>query len=201
MTNTNTQFESKEHYLAFRKAWSNAVNSDKAKTHYEERTYTSRSSRTVEKYRIDGWVTGAHHVLYNILRNRSFHKGFTMINKLSKIAGGHMPHLGLHQAVYQLKHMKNLIMQEAECVPTKTSWFKKKVEEKPYWGTNRINEFLAPFEGTVTREMIMDIKVPEIITLYNDYGVGKKVAEKIKSGEATPRNYEELLTLINEVTK
>ena len=54
MTNTNTQFESKEHYLAFRKAWSNAVNSDKAKTHYEERTYTSRSSRTVEKYRIDG---------------------------------------------------------------------------------------------------------------------------------------------------
>ena len=80
MTNTNTQFESKEHYLAFRKAWSNAVNSDKAKTHYEERTYTSRSSRTVEKYRIDGWVTGAHHVLYNILRNRPFHKGFTMIN-------------------------------------------------------------------------------------------------------------------------
>jgi len=199
MTNTNTQFESKEHYLAFRKAWSNAVNSDKAKTHYEERTYTSRSSRTVEKYRIDGWVTGAHHVLYNILRNRPFHKGFTMINKTSKIVGGHMPHLGLHQAAYQLKHLIGKIKTEADYKPSKLSWFKKQ-EEKTYWGTESIEEFLAPFDGTVTREMLLNIELPEIVTLYNDYGDGRKVAQAIVCG-ATPRTYDDLLTLIDEVTK
>ena len=150
MTTSNSQFVSKEHYLAFRKAWSNAVNSDKAKTRYEERTRSYCNTREVYKFRIEGWITGAHHVLYNILRNRPFHKGFTMINKPSKIAGGHMPHLGLYQAVGQLKYVLKLIKQGEEhpvYLERRNILGRKKGEEQPpFWGTEYIDKFLAPFD-------------------------------------------------------
>jgi hypothetical protein len=210
MTTSNTQFVSKEHYLAFRKKWSNAVNSEKAKPHDEVRVYTYKGSREEYTARVDGWLTSAHHVLYNILRNRPFHKGFTMINKPSKIMGGHMPHLGLYQAVGELKNIIKLINQEAEYIdPVKNeariqrmmATFKRKREkvDKEFWGTSRIDEFLAPFDGTVSREMLLAIDLPKVEALYNDYGKGRKVSQKICSGEAQPRTYDDLLTLIEEV--
>ena len=69
---TNTQFINKEHYLAFRKAWSNAVNSEKAKKKLvDAESWEGHAIRVTE----DGWIDGAHHILYNILRRRDYDRG------------------------------------------------------------------------------------------------------------------------------
>ena len=49
--------------------------------------------------------------------------------------------------------------------------------------------------------MLKEIELPKVEALYNDYGKGRQVAEKIRTGEAKPRTYDDLLTLIDEVTK
>ena len=58
---TNT-FETKDQYLAFRSAWAKAAQ--------------------------DKVLTGAHHVLLNILRGHPVERGFTPITKTTKLQNG-----------------------------------------------------------------------------------------------------------------
>lgn len=206
-----TQFKSKEHYIAFLNAWKTAVNSDKAKSTVKHDSYTvsSGNSTTTFHYaeRVSGWMTGAHHVLYNILRNRTFHRGFTMVSNKNKLLHGTSPCLGLYQATQELRHIQKMIRQEAEhnAKPeTKRKlldWNSKKKDDGVFWGTSRIDAFLAPFNGTVDRDMIMDIDVPEVKMMYTSWGEGAKIVAAILKGEYSPKNYDDLLAVIEEVAK
>ena len=186
---TNTHFENKEHYLAFRKAWSNAVNSDNAKPHNEVRTYTYKNSREEYTVRVDGWLTAAHHVLYNILRNRDYDHGFTLITNRNKLLNGTSPNLGLVQAVANLKHVQEWIRQELAA----------QEQGKDCMWSDAIDKFLAPFGDTVNREMIFNLEIPECKQLYRDFGPGRKIIPMLMSGEAKVRTQTELSTLLNEV--
>jgi len=206
MTTTNSQFVSKEHYIAFRKAWAAAVNSDKAKEHTEVRTSTWKGS--VEEYTVtvDGWLTSAHHVLYNILRGKPFHYGFTMISNANKLRNGTSPQLGLEQAVRELKHIQKLIKEEEEHTdPVKNEARKKRlsdlfrrkpeVVDKPFYGTSIIDEFLAPFDGTIDRAILKAVKVPTVKPMYVTYGKDKKVVDKMLADGKPVITYDELQAL------
>lgn len=129
---TNNIFKSKEHYQAFRKAWSDAVNSD------------------------DTDVTAAHFILYNILRGRSYDKGFTPVTRPTKLRNGFYINHGLYHAFQELKwRLKN-------------------------------ESFLDVFGGTVDADMISKLELPECKPMYSNYGPYKQVAEYIigRQGEA-----------------
>ena len=209
--NTNTNFKSKEHYLAFRKAWSTAVNSDKAKSTVKHDSYTvsSGNSTTTFDYaeRVSGWMLGAHHVLYNMLRGRTFHRGFSVVSNKNKLLNGTSPVAGLYEAVRTLKHVQKMIRQEQEheAKPeTKRKlldWNRKKKDDGVFWGTSRIDEFLAPFDGTVDREMILALDVPEVKMMYTSCGKDAKVVAAILKGEYSPKTYDDLMTVCEEVAK
>ena len=186
---TNTLFENKEHYLAFRKAWSNAVNSEKAKPHVDEVDYSHYGHHEKVKVRVDGWLTASHHILYNILRGRDYDRGFTLVTNRNKLMNGTSPNLGLVQAIAELKNVKNWIRHELAA---------QELGKECMW-TESINEFLAPFSETVTREMIFNLEIPECKQLYRDFGPGMKVIPLLISGEKKARTQADLLTLLSEV--
>ena len=121
-THENSIFTCKEHYLAFRAAWAKNVNDGSFQ------------------------LTGAHHMLYNILRGRAFDKGFTPITRQTKLQNGYHINHGLYRAAQDLRYPSN---------------------------------WLSVFEGTVTKEMVENIKVPEVKPMYSNYGPYMKVAEHI----------------------
>ncbi len=81
MTTHNTNFSTKEEYLAFRKAWATAVNNG------EE-------------------ISAAHHVLYNILRGHPHSRGFTPITNANKLRNGTFINAGLYHALYVLRQFQ-----------------------------------------------------------------------------------------------
>ena len=168
---TNTHFETKEHYLAFRKAWSNAVNSEKAKKKVVEEK--SWDSRTMIRVTQKGWLTSTHMMVYNMLRGRAYDRGFTMITNRNKLMNGTSPNLGLIQTIADLNRMHRY----PDCMST----------------------FLEPFDGTVTEEMILALEVPECKQLYKDFGPGMKVIPMLISGESKARTQTDLDTLLKEV--
>jgi len=103
---TTKFFTSKEQYLRFRSAWANAVTSPKAKhtfEPYDEYRYDIPKGTIIEgwkpygtngyahvskgtgKYRKSGWIKAEHTILYNILRGKPLHTGFTPIRNPNKL--------------------------------------------------------------------------------------------------------------------
>lgn len=195
----NSNFKSKEHYLAFLKAWATAGKSDKAKTHTETRTSTYGSTHMEIDVTIDGWITSAHHVIYNILRDRTFHKGFTMVSNRNKLLNGMSPCIGLYQAVHELKYIQKMITQEAEHPKASKLPFFKGKEVQPFWGTSRIDAFLKPFDDIIDRDMIMALDIPEVKEMWTSYGQDSRVVVAILSGDYSPKNYDELMAVFAEV--
>jgi hypothetical protein len=211
MTTTNTQFESKEHYLAFRKAWATAVNSDKAKSRCVTKKVRANVDHSItdETYttRISGWIDASHHVLYNLLRDKPFHRGFTIISNRTILTNGMSPAGKLYEATCDLNRIRVFIEDEAKhpVYLNIKKWLVlvTKTENKPYWGTSHIDEFLAPFDGTVTRDMILNMDLPERETLrkalYTSFGKMRYVVAKMLTGEVKLNNYDDLVIALKEV--
>ncbi len=199
-----TQFKSKEHYLAFLQAWATAVNSEKGKTHYVEKSWTHGSTTEIYNEKVDGWITSAHHVMYNLLRNRTFHRGFTVVSNRNKLLNGADPMFGLYLATKRLRRVQGMIQQERnhpEYVTTSKMFGLKKEQKptKPYWGTSHIDAFLEPFGGTIDRDMIMKLDVPEVKQMWTSYGQAARVVVAILDGSYSPKNYDDLMTIFEEV--
>lgn len=94
-------FTDKQHYLNFRTAWSEAVNSDSAKPSKDE-TYGTR---------IPGWLTSAHMLLYALLRGRDIRTAFTPLTAERKLQGSH-PDRGMRDAYHSLKRLSNKYMPD-----------------------------------------------------------------------------------------
>lgn len=150
---TNT-FETKEQYLAFRKAWATAAQNKE--------------------------LTGAHHVLLNILRGHPVVRGFTPITKTTKLQNGFRINHGLYFAAGEL-----------------SSIVKGAGEAKGYQ-RDRALRFIAPFGDTLTLEMLAEIQVPQIESLQSDFGKGKKIAKKIIEQNLKGITFEDIDALLLE---
>ena len=98
-------FNTQEEYLNFRNAWSQTVNSKEAKPTYEpcyeyrydvpkgsldenwvqQSSYCWRSKEKTGSNKRPGCMEASHHMLYNILRNKPIHNGFTPITNKNKL--------------------------------------------------------------------------------------------------------------------
>lgn len=169
-----TIFNSKEQYIAFRNAWAQAVNDPRAK------------STVCGTERFKGWVTGAHQMLYSILRNRPFDTGFTPITSRTKLVHGANINQGLYSAAHDLSNV--------------VSWAQRVLddEDKYGFGTKLVNTFLEPFNGTITVEMLVSIEVPDVKRMSSTYGAGRKVAQMIVAGRK-PTTFQMLDEMFKEV--
>jgi len=169
---TKSNFNTKEQYLSFRAAWKSAVNSEKAK----------KTLKTSEwgTYREDGWLDASHHILFNILRGRAADRGFTPVTNTNKLKSGTYLNHGLYFGMSSLMSLQ--------------STAKKIVDgQKVYEGSaTRLADFLAPFNHTVTVDMLASIELPKIEPLYSSYGKSKKVANIIISGDFKPVNFQQV---------
>ena len=68
-------FKDKQHYMNFRQAWSEAVNSE-----------NSKPTKDPEYgYKSPGWLTAAHMLLYALLRGQDIRKTFTPLTNENKL--------------------------------------------------------------------------------------------------------------------
>ncbi len=181
---TNSIFKTKEQYLTFRAAWASAVNDVKSQSFLkpadEYISATGNISKGTGVHRNKGWLTGAHHILYNILRGRSYDKGFTPITNANKLKHGMHINEGLYNAMY---YLENVWTSATQIVNGNTL---------SDWRANELTKFIEPFGNTVTIEMLADLDLPEVKALYSTFGKSKKVADKIITGDFKPKNFKQV---------
>lgn len=146
---TTQYFETKDQYLAFRAEWAKAA---------QNREWPH--------------LTGAHHVLLNILRGHPIDRGFAPITSKTKLLNGTRINHGLYFAAdalnIQIYQAKNFIQQRD------SSFFGKK-KEPGIW----IKNFLEPLSKTLTIDFLANIEEVEVKSLEPNYGKGMKIAKKI----------------------
>lgn len=200
---TNTFFKSKEHYQAFRKAWSNAVNSDAAKSRLEPcdewiadpdpNSWSGEYSKGTGVHRVPGNVTAAHMMLYNALRGKDILTGFSPITNTKKLQNGAYINDGWYWAHRVLaKHIfdANRILTESstrELINT----------------TENVTEFLNIFEGTVSIQMLSEVKLPNCPAMYSNYGPYMKVAKHIieSNDKCKPVTFDHIQQILEYVQK
>lgn len=167
-------FDSKEHYLAFRKAWAAAVNDPRAKkTLIYHKEWDSTELQ-------QGWITSSHVVLYNLLRDKPFYNGFTPLLKKSRLQNGAYINQHLHEkALYMLHYYQQHAIKALNTEPPKDKYATKGRQ----FGKERCQAFLEPFNGTVSMEMLAALFVPKFEPLYGWKNVGKYWAERALKGD------------------
>ena len=161
-TNTNKYFTHKEHYLAFRSFWAQAVNSK------------------------DIQITGAHHMLYNILRGKAHDCGFAPTVRTTKLQNGAYLNRGLHEAYRELHVMIHDIQHP-----------------RAFWHGKMQDMLKDIFQGSVTTDMLEMIDLPEVKLMESDYGPYKRVAEFIVNMrfEDRPTTFAEIQAILEIATK
>lgn len=112
-----------------------------------------------------GWLTSAHMLLYTILRGKDARVAFTPITKESRLTNGAYINHGMYWAYRELYTITNFAQGE------------------------RVEEFLAPFNGTLEKEVLIKIveEMPKITELCSNYGTGISIAQLlIETNETHP---------------
>lgn len=158
-------FESKQHYVDFRNAWAAAVTDPRAKRtikhhrypiqYYEHGTLVVTEHNGAEV--IPGWITSTHALLYNLLRDKPFYNGFTPVSNRNKLTNSTYVNWSLYLAAYNLDWRKRQAIESLKKDP-----IINQDSSKQYWGTTTTMTFLEPFNGTITREMLSELVIPEI---------------------------------------
>lgn len=135
-------FNDKEHYLNFLQAWKKAA------------------QRSASKGDDRGCLTGAHMVMYALLRGRDIRTAFTPITKRSKLENGFYINHGMYWAADSLTSTIN-----------PDGWNHQ----------DRIAKFLAPFGDVLDKEVLHKLydDMPSVEPLYSNYGKGVKIAEAL----------------------
>jgi len=178
-----TLFETKKQYFYFRKTWADAVNSPRAKT-------------TKTNY---GWLRAEHMILYNILRQRAFDKGFSPITNTNKLENGAYINYGLYNAWNTLSSHIGRAKKIVEA-DKKGGFLKlKRSTTVSEWDTKYVKDFLEPFAGTVTVKMLAKVELPEVVMLESNYGKGRKVAKLIIASDIRPTTFAQIDEMMKEV--
>lgn len=177
-----TFFNDKEQYLNFRKAWAVAVNSPEAKSHLEvcdeaikpgtERNPNSlyyKRSKGTGRRRVQGWITASHMILYNLLREKNMENGFTNVTNEIKLQNGMLANHGLYFANQCLLDICRIASMFED--PTKVHTYT--------WWKAHLEDFLRPFAGTVTIEMLgkLSKQIPEVKYVYCRVAALKKAGK------------------------
>lgn len=180
MTMNNIQtsfFENVEQYAAFYNAWTNAVNDPRRKPKVVKHSETRmrRSSIYVEwtTERVPGWITGAHHVLYNIIRNKPLEHGFILKTNNKDLQCGHHENHGFYQACNQLRilvgYCRKIVDEETAGIKEPDSSDHVITLRRAH--RQRVKTFLEPFNGTVTFQHLARLYIPTVIP------INKRVSE------------------------
>lgn len=180
---TKRYFENKEDYLTFRKAWAKATNDPRSKSELLENNWG--------KYRKDGWLTAAHHMLFNILCDRPVDVGFTPITNRNKLTNGAYLNHGLYFAAYWLG-----------------LWVGTASGTDNRWTTIALERFLEPLVTHLPGDpaknfeeftkLLATIEVPKIEVIESSYGRGQRVAKKIIEENIKSITYQDLWNLYEE---
>ncbi|KKK72918.1 hypothetical protein LCGC14_2899090, partial [marine sediment metagenome] len=125
-------------------------------------------------------LTGAHMVFYALLRGRDVRSAFTPITKKTKLSNGAYINHGMYWAAQELRGVANI-----------NGWNHEE----------RIKKFLAPFNETVTEEMLAQLyeDMPDISPIYSNYGKGIAIAETLIATDE--RDSKALWKIIEEGSK
>ena len=186
----------KEEYLQFKSAWSKAVNSVHAKPTFEpcdewrydipkgtleEDWIPSGNYAHVRKgtgcYKKSGWMEPEHHMLYNILRGKPLHTGFTALTSKRKLNIHESPWHNFYDTVRCLRNRvrtAKMLVEDDELnnfydkptgfldkLKTLTGDKKKKIGALARWKrenyTEQMYKFLEPFEGEFSYKLLAKI--------------------------------------------
>lgn len=131
-----TIFATKEHYLAFRKAWCVYVNSEDAKPFYYDCPWGGGKTKACR-------LNSAHHLLFNILTEGDLEKSFKPSPTQRKEGFAH----ALTELRYFARY-SSIIMK------TRSGEMSKLPREREERYVADINTFLKPFGSCVTLEML-----------------------------------------------
>lgn len=172
MINTQTSFfENVEQYAAFYNAWTHAVNDPRRKSkvvkHSETRMRWSSIHNVEWTERVPGWITGVHHVLYNIIRNKPLEHGFILKTNNKDLQCGHHENHGFYQACNQLRilvgYCRKIVDEEIAGIKEPDS--SKHVITLRQAHRQRVKTFLEPFKGTVTVQHLARLYIPTVIPM------------------------------------
>lgn len=183
-------FKNKEHYLAFRNAWSAAVQSDRAKSKVVDKTFrcSSNGGTTIIEYREreKGWLQAEHFLLYNYCRQRPLYTGFTPIHDKVGLINGWNVNNGLYQAAYNLRHLirnaKAWVKDHAELELTPDN-VRPRYSRWNEFVHRQCENFLEPFDGTITLEMLATVEIPEVDQLNIFWPYHTELVNRIIAGE------------------
>lgn len=189
---TTKHFETKEQYLNFRAAWASAVNDERVKKKLVTKVWSHNGTKEEYKERVPGWISAAHHMLYNILRNKPFDNGFTPVTKPSKLLNGHSPNYGLYMAA---NHLKSVIRDAKKVTGEIDISYLGNSAARQEGALKRTLRFLEPFNKTVSIELLASFEPPKVELIYPTFGKGIKIVDKIVSGNMRTLTYSDLQEL------
>lgn len=160
MTTKQNLFETKEQYLAFRKAWAATVNDPQAKPTLEIQQVNDRGSHYEQKHKRPGYMLPAHQLLFNILCGYKPYRGFTPITKHTKLKNQGYFNYGYFEAVTRLKSL----IATFDTTPV-----------KPYGALKALIDHYEEFSnGEDLAGILKHIKVPAVSLVDTTWGKGKK---------------------------
>ena len=114
-------------------------------------------------YKEPGWLSSAHMLLYAILRGKDALTAFTPITKESRLTNGAYINHGMYWAYRKLIVLTN------------------------YPDEEQVKEFLAPFNGTLEKEVLAKVveEMPKITELCSNYGTGISIAQRLINTDET----------------
>jgi hypothetical protein len=156
-------FETKEQYLLFRKIWARAVKSPRAKSYilpsdewiwdskHTCRGHVSHMTATIRK---KGWITPAHMILYNIIRNKPIDTGFTDVTNPYKIANSEVWYDGgfgnaLEQLIIYQNYVKEYLIDPKAF---REGYYKFRMEE--------LKKFFEPFGTMIGYTPFAELDIP-----------------------------------------
>ena len=137
-------FNSKEDYLTFRKNWAAACNSNERKSTLVDTNWG--------RIRKPGFLTATHHYIFLLLCGKDVLSGFKPITNTTKLSNGMKNYTALYAAFEDLGYIARKILsvqRESSAKDKEKSWVIQYNKD--------IDNFLKPFGGSVTREMVEDL--------------------------------------------
>lgn len=179
MNTTTKFFDTKDQYLAFRKAHAAAQNSQRAKSTLVDGTthvwdpQTRKESVLAIKTKQVGWLQSEHFILLNVIRGKPWFSGFTPKTMERFVNNGGDAQQALKSAHssfdYAITSAKVIDNPELIKVPSWMASHKAKhIQEETERAKKYVTKFLEPYQGTLTAVDLAKINVPSIANIKLD---------------------------------
>jgi len=159
-------------YTQFSQDWKAAVKSERSKSKtITVQTHVTRCNSIIEyTHRTPGWLTGAHHVLYNIVHDRPLNYGFNETTNITKLKNSGFRCLGFYKAMYKLHRIKIdiAIILKKQATPGYQFELCPKLSKDVV--ERRVSIFIEPLNNSLTLDILYTmIDIPNIKTVLDEY--------------------------------